>query len=374
MAVERAEAQLHQGNAAGNGSGMDGDGGIAVVIPCHNAARFLARALDSALVQTRPARTIYVVDDASTDETAAIAGRYVPTYPNVRLIRFDTNAGPATARNAALNRATESFVAFLDADDYWLPDHLAVLAGQLEMNPRAVLAFSRVSARGGDPPHPPHLKPGRPANMLRSLLVDNLIPQSATMARRDRVLKVGGYLDGVRYAEDYDLWLRLALEGDFVYSGKVTAVRNLHDAQATRRTRQMSLGAWDARERLWNRAVSNGKPFSESTFRACCQAAYEMQLRNAWRARDGSVLRETVRIADRVPGGHEQVRSWRWRMRWLWPVWRVGAAIWDRLPDPVRAPVRRRRTERAFHQAQALRSPQGFAGALDVRKTPAARS
>lgn len=346
---------------------------IAVVIPCHNGARFLSRALDSALVQTRPASSIYIVDDASTDETPTIATHYATTYPNVRFIRLDENVGPASARNRALDRATEQYVAFLDSDDYWLPEHLAVLGAQLDRHPEAAVAFSRVTARGGDPPAEPAAVPGRPCNMLRTLLVDNLIPQSATLARRDRVLDVGAYRDGLRFAEDYDLWLRLSLENEFVYSGRATAVRHLHDGQATRRVRQMSKGAWEARERLWRRARRKGMAISEHVFRACCQAAYEMELALAWRARDRAVLNEAVDLADRVPGGREQVRRWRWRVRLVWPFWRFAAAIWDRLPHAVRAPLQQRRVRRAKHHAHALRSPHAFAGAAAARRAPATR-
>lgn len=335
---------------------------IAVIIPCHNGARFLSRAIESALVQTRAPSMIYIVDDASTDETPEIARHFAANHPNVRWIRLEENVGPASARNAAIELATEDYLAFLDADDYWLPDHTARLAALLDAHPMAAVAFGRVDARGGDPPDAPAVEPASPVNILRTLLVDNLIPQSATLARRSAVLGVGAYREGARYAEDYDLWLRLALEHDFIFSDRATAVRHLHDGQATLRVKQMSYGAWEARRRLWERGRRMGHLFSDTIFRAACRAAYELHLAGAWRDRDPNHLRATIQLADRVPDGTEVLRRWRWRMIFVHPIWRLAAAIWDRLPEFVRRPLRRRRTARARERAYALRMAPEAAG------------
>jgi glycosyltransferase involved in cell wall biosynthesis len=94
---------------------------VSCVVPAFNAARFLGEALDSILAQTHPAVEVIVVDDGSTDETAAIAAAYAS---RLRLIRQE-NRGPAEARNRGLACAQGDYVAFLDADDLWLPDKLA---------------------------------------------------------------------------------------------------------------------------------------------------------------------------------------------------------------------------------------------------------
>ncbi|GAM96389.1 beta-1,3-glucosyltransferase [alpha proteobacterium U9-1i] len=99
---------------------------IAVVIAAYNAALTLERAVRSALAQPETSEII-VVDDASTDVTAALTESLAKADPRVRLIRQSRNAGPAHARNAALNVATAPWIAILDADDYLAPGRFAAL-------------------------------------------------------------------------------------------------------------------------------------------------------------------------------------------------------------------------------------------------------
>lgn len=94
---------------------------ISVVIPCFNGARFLPAAIDSVLAQTMPALEVIVVDDGSTDGSAAIAEAYGTP---VRVIR-QSNRGESVARNRGIDAAQGDWVAFLDADDSWLPEKLS---------------------------------------------------------------------------------------------------------------------------------------------------------------------------------------------------------------------------------------------------------
>ncbi len=104
---------------------------ISVVIPAYNAGRYIGRAIDSVLAQTRPAEEIIVVDDGSTDNTAEIAGAY---GDRIRFIRQE-NAGASVARNTGIAAATGNWIAFLDADDEWLPEKLRLQTEHLERNP-----------------------------------------------------------------------------------------------------------------------------------------------------------------------------------------------------------------------------------------------
>ena len=112
----------------------DNSNSISVVIPAYNSAAQLARALDSVLAQTRPAEEILVVDDGSTDATAEVARSYGDA---VRLIA-QANAGAAAARNAGIRAARGTWIAFLDADDEWLPDRLALQTDILDRRPDLV--------------------------------------------------------------------------------------------------------------------------------------------------------------------------------------------------------------------------------------------
>src|SRR4051794_40590064 len=89
---------------------------VTVVIPAHNSADVIEDGLRSVLAQTYDDWEVVLADDASADDTAA---RAAAVSPRVRVVRTDTNLGPAGARNLALEHATGELVAFLDADDWW---------------------------------------------------------------------------------------------------------------------------------------------------------------------------------------------------------------------------------------------------------------
>src|SRR5947207_1112090 len=103
--------------------------GVSVVIPAFNYARFLPAAIDSVLRQTFSDFEILVVDDGSTDDTPQVVASF--TGPRIRYIRQE-NAGLSAARNTGIRNARAPFVAFLDADDEWLPDFLATMLDAFE--------------------------------------------------------------------------------------------------------------------------------------------------------------------------------------------------------------------------------------------------
>ena len=111
---------------------------VSVVIPAYNAGRHIGRALDSVLAQTHPADEIIVVDDGSTDDTDKV----VRTYgEKVRYIRQE-NTGAGSARNRGVEEAKCNWIAFLDADDEWLPEKLELQINLLQRNEDLVWAFS----------------------------------------------------------------------------------------------------------------------------------------------------------------------------------------------------------------------------------------
>lgn len=104
---------------------------FSVIIAVYNGAKTLGRAIDSVLAQTHPPYEVIVVDDGSTDDSASIASRYGPP---VKVLR-QSNRGVAAARNNGVTAAEGKWVAFLDADDYYYPDRLALTAQLLDEYP-----------------------------------------------------------------------------------------------------------------------------------------------------------------------------------------------------------------------------------------------
>jgi glycosyltransferase involved in cell wall biosynthesis len=170
---------------------------VSVIIPAYNVAGIVGRAIDSALAQTVSPLEIIVVDDGSRDETASVVEAY---GGKVRLIR-QANAGPAAARNRGARDAAGEWLAFLDADDAWLPTKLErqlAYVGAARVGLVACLTSGSVDDDN---------------ITLERLWNYNYIGMSGVLVRRAAFEEVGGFDEdpGLISAEDYNLWLRIAM-------------------------------------------------------------------------------------------------------------------------------------------------------------------
>jgi glycosyltransferase involved in cell wall biosynthesis len=179
---------------------------ISVIIPAYNAERYIATAIKSCLSQTYAPHEIIVVDDGSTDGTAEVA----ESFPSpVRVIRLSENMGASVARNRGVQASTGDWLAFLDADDWFLPEKLELQRRCALENEQAVLVYTgfRVlnlngSEYDGKLPQPRELFP-----RLRYRCVMHL---GTVALRREAFDAVGGFDPALGVTEDWDLWLRLA--------------------------------------------------------------------------------------------------------------------------------------------------------------------
>ena len=182
-------------------------GRVSVVVPAHDAASTVGDAIRSALAQTRPPDEIVVVDDGSTDGTAAVVESFGAA---VRLVR-QSQRGPSSARNAAAAAATGEWLAFLDADDAWHPgklEHQLRVAGDA-----AVVAtdWTREAVFGDAPPS---VRTTRLST--RDILVMNRFQTSTVLLRRAAFDAAGGFDPAVDGVEDWDMWLRASRYGAVV--------------------------------------------------------------------------------------------------------------------------------------------------------------
>ncbi|HVC42844.1 MAG TPA: glycosyltransferase family A protein, partial [Candidatus Saccharimonadales bacterium] len=187
---------------------------IGVVIPAYNSVRTLGAALASVAAQTLTPATVVVGDDHSDDDTAALARRWQGLLP-VEVVRLERNSGPAAARRTAIARIDAPLIALLDADDVWLPDHLASLAALHARAGGIVCADAlrwhpgegvREATQRANFPIPP------PDHQLLDILRHNFVSIGALFPRA-AYEDVGGFRDGVSGAEDWDLWIRLIRAG-----------------------------------------------------------------------------------------------------------------------------------------------------------------
>ena len=189
---------------------------VSVVTPAFNAANYLAQTLESALAQTFTDFELLIVDDGSTDDTAAIAQAYAERDPRVRVIR-QPHRGIAAARNVAIAQARGRFLALLDSDDLWCPEYLAEQVGILQRHPDlAVLSANAINLGGAFDGQPlfacsaqSHL---RKVSLL-TLVRDEQTISIFTLFRREVVDLIGGFDETFRRCEDYDFWLRAAAAG-----------------------------------------------------------------------------------------------------------------------------------------------------------------
>jgi len=180
---------------------------FSVIMPAYNAEQYIAKAIESALNQTCPPHEIIVIDDGSTDGTVAVA----ESFPSpVRVIRLAENMGVSVARNRGVQDSTGDWLAFLDADDWFLPEKLERQRQCALKNPQAVLLYTgfRIinidkSECGGRFVPPNKLWP-----MLRYRCLFLL---SSVVMRRDAFDAVGGFNPAHPAAQDWDLWLKLAV-------------------------------------------------------------------------------------------------------------------------------------------------------------------
>lgn len=199
---------------------------VSVVIPCYNAARTLPRAVASVRAQRVPGVEIIVVDDASVDGTRAS----VKPAPDLVLVDLAANGGVSRARNAGIAAARGDHVAFLDADDQWLPGKLARQLAMLEARPEtALVATAGVSMRPGRqalPVFPPKNVPVTGAEAWRALLAYPFILTSSVVVRAGVLRRVGGFDETLPVAEDQDLWIRIALAEEIDYLDEVLVVKH----------------------------------------------------------------------------------------------------------------------------------------------------
>lgn len=188
---------------------------VSVVMPAYNAAACVRRAVDSVLAQTWADRELLVVDDGSGDATPAVLAAY---GERLRVLR-QANAGPAAARNHGLRAARGRYVAFLDADDWWLPAKLERQVALLDARP--ALGFCSTATRVVD--QAGAAAADWPCSACNGALLETLFVRSAAvsgstsgvLARRELLLAAGGFDERLRGFEDPDLWIRLAARAGY---------------------------------------------------------------------------------------------------------------------------------------------------------------
>jgi glycosyltransferase involved in cell wall biosynthesis len=181
---------------------------VSVIIPTFNRARRVVRAITSVLYQTYRDFEIIVVDDGSTDDTYE---RITPLLSHIKFLTHRKNSGVSTARNTGIRASRSPLIAFLDSDDYWLPEKLAVQVDFFNRYPETLACQTEelwIRNERRINPRKKHQKPS--GDIFVPSLKLCLVSPSAVMLRRSLLDEVGLFDPDLPACEDYDLWLRIS--------------------------------------------------------------------------------------------------------------------------------------------------------------------
>lgn len=186
---------------------------VTIVIPGYNPVVYLPETMESVLNQTVTDLELIVVNDGSTDETLEVAKGY-ETDPRVTVID-QKNQGVSVARNRGFKASKGAYIAFLDADDVWLPNNLEAKLKKFDEDPDIGLVHTDVAIIDGNSRRTGEVKSGKEGYILDDLLLWNgdCIPApSSILVKREAVEKVGGFDPQLSYGADQDFFFRVAAE------------------------------------------------------------------------------------------------------------------------------------------------------------------
>jgi glycosyltransferase involved in cell wall biosynthesis len=227
--------------------------GVAVVIPCYNAAKFLRRAIESVLAQDYAGPVeVMIGDDGSTDDTIVIAESF---GSSVKIIRRPESDKPniSANRNRCIRASSQPLISFLDADDYYLPGHLTNLANVIMARTDAGMAYCNgYHIFADDKVIGPRLsKSHRSIITADDLLPDCCLAVNGVMIRRSVLNCVGLFDENLSSVDDYDLWLRILEKFPAVYVPIFGFCYRMHSNQVSRTNPEF----WDLAFIAFDRAL-----------------------------------------------------------------------------------------------------------------------
>jgi GT2 family glycosyltransferase len=307
---------------------------ISVVIPTFNRAMLVKRAVDSALQQAVQPGQVIVVDDGSTDQTAAVLREYGDAVEYV----WQGNAGAAAARNGGLRVARHPWIAFLDSDDYWTPRHLErIVAAIADTDGKGRFYFSDMgfssNSRNTTLWEIVGFRPQQPYHLTRDATAWMLMRRQPTMVqcsvfKTDVLKEYGGFDPAYRVTEDVDLFCRLGIEGAACAVAGVGCVQTSDDRAENRLTATAKADTetyWTCQVMLW-RGVLARFPGLELPYRRLVRyhlasAGFRLS-RSLWhskkRARSAWAFLQSVGAEPRFLAWmirHHSVQGWDVRIR-----------------------------------------------------------
>lgn len=192
---------------------------VSVIIPTYNREKYLLRAINSVLDQEGFTGEIIVVDDGSTDQTGELVNsinHHIPIQ-----YHYMSNKGPAGARNYGVKHSQYDFIAFLDSDDYWHKRKILTQFVNLHRNPGSSICHTEEKwLRRGEHLNKKKIHNPRHGNIFEHCLKICAVGMSTVLLTKELFSSTGGFDELLPCCEDYDFWLRVSINNDFVLSKK----------------------------------------------------------------------------------------------------------------------------------------------------------
>jgi len=219
---------------------------VSVIIPVYNGQEYVAATLETVFAQTFRDFEVIVIDDGSTDRTEAILDRFCG---KITLLK-NSHKGPASSRNLGLEASHGSLVAFLDADDLWLPKKLERQVSIASSHPEYGIIttnYAKFDETGIiEPSSADQRPPIQSGYVLEELLFDNWIGTSCVMARRECFDKVGKFADDsiALGKDDWNMWMRIAAHYPVYYLDEVLVHYRVHPQSFSHQNQEKVLAGW----------------------------------------------------------------------------------------------------------------------------------
>lgn len=267
--------------------------GIDVIIPVFNGAAYIEAAIQSVRQQTFPPERIIVVNDGSTDGTAEVVARLAEA--DARVVHLARrNSGVSAARNAGIAASSAPFIAFLDADDIWLPEKLQRQMEAFERGgPETGFVHSSyffINARGERLLDRNVVPPKQRGDIFMPVLLEGYVlsgSASSVAVRRDVLDKAGHFDERLFHGEDWDLWIRLARISKVDFTPEAVVGIRVHDQSAQRRPQPDREIQFFSQQLLvyakWQELIEHDHRLKESLRKRVCNLTLPL-LRRPWRA------------------------------------------------------------------------------------------
>lgn len=218
---------------------------VSVIVPVYNRAKLVGKTLDSILEQTYPDVEIVVVNDGSTDDSLSVLEDYKSKFPERIILVDQQNTGQVRARNNGIQKARGEFIAFLDSDDTWEKEKLALQVPLFKQNVGLVYsAIYEVDENGSVTKLVPCEQDVKGRKAYEHLLIRNRMTGGTVVVTRKAVETVGLFDETFKAAENWDLWIRIAKEYEVDFVNKPLVRYLKHQGNMSHDSSRMSDAAW----------------------------------------------------------------------------------------------------------------------------------